>query len=128
VTRKLWVAASLFLAAAVAYGVWSIWPGVDIKVVETKMSPDGKWTAVVQREVYESFSSVNDVVYAVRLKGPAQKDRRGDLIINVQVNTPDPPPSIEWSNGILMVTLLKGQKVQYFATSVEGVAVTVQER
>jgi hypothetical protein len=79
-------------------------------------------------EVYNAAAVVNDAVYAVRLKGPAQKNRQGDLVMNVPVSYPDPEPSIDWSNGKLIVTLTVHQKYQYFATPVSGVAVTVQQK
>ena len=62
---------------------------------EAKKSPDGKWTAAVQMEVYNSGWVVNDAVYAVGLKGAAQKEKEGDLVMNVPVNYPDPEPKID---------------------------------
>lgn len=84
------------------------------------MSPNGKWNAVVQMEVYNSGWVVNDAVYAVRLKGLAQKDREGDLVMNVPVNYPDPAPSIDWSDGELLVTLAGSEKYQYLANPVSA--------
>ena len=95
---------------------------------ETRKSPDGKWDAVVQMEVYNSAWVVNDAVYAVRLKGPAQKDRLGDLVMNVPVNYPDPEPSIDWSSGKLVVTLADHKKYQYLANPVSGVPIDVQQK
>jgi hypothetical protein len=94
---------------------------LEIEVRETKRSPDGKWTAVVQMEVYSSFFASGVAVYAVRLQGPAQKDRQGDLVMNAPVNYPDPEPVVEWSNGNLVVTLTHHQTYQYLATPVSGV-------
>ena len=78
---------------------------------ETKKSPDGRWTAVVQMEVASAPAFVDDAVYAVRLKGVAQKDTQGDLVMNVPVNYPDPEPSIAWSSGKLVVTLADHEKL-----------------
>jgi hypothetical protein len=72
--------------------------------------------------------SVNDAVYAVRLKGPAQKDGQGDLVMNVPVNYPDPEPSIDWSGGKLVVTLVDHQKYQYLANQVSGVPIAVRQK
>ncbi|HEY2030027.1 MAG TPA: hypothetical protein VGH20_12555 [Myxococcales bacterium] len=125
--RKLLLVAFALFGVVAAYEIRSFWPGVEVQVLEAKKSPDGKWTAVVQMEVYETFSSVNDAVYSVRLKGPAQKDRRGDLVLNVPVDAPDAAPFIDWRQGSLMVTLMKNQKPRYLA-SVGGVAITVQHQ
>src|ERR1700760_4483745 len=104
------------LAILGALAIYRAWPGVEIRVRETKRSPDGQWTAVVQMEIYETVSSLNEVVYAVRLKGPAQKERQGDLVMTLPVNSTDPEPSIDWSDGNLSVTLVNHQMYQYFAT------------
>lgn len=101
---------------------------VEIQVQSTKKSPDGKWTAVVQMEVYSAAAFVDEAVYAVRLKGPAQKDRQGDLVMNIPVNYPDPAPSVDWNGGKLVVTLADNEKYQYLATSVDGVAVAMQQK
>jgi hypothetical protein len=122
------LAVSSLLVLFAAYKIHRVWPGVEVRVLEAKQSSDGKWTAVVQMEIYETFWSLNDVVYAVRLKGPAQKHRRGDLVMNVPVNAPEPAPSIDWSNKTLVVMLMKDQRPQYFATPVNGVAITVQQK
>jgi hypothetical protein len=90
------------IAALVGYVVWSS-AHTEIQVREMRRSPDGKWAAVVQTEVYTEAFVVNDAVYAVRLKGPAQKDPQGDLVMNVPVNYPDPAPSISWNDGKLVV-------------------------
>ena len=93
-----------------------VWPRKEVEevqVLETKKSPDGMWTAVVQMEVASAPAFVDDAVYAVRLKGAAQKDRDGDLVMNVPVsNYPNPEPSIDWSNGKLVVTLANHVKYQ----------------
>lgn len=115
------------IVACVAYVVWSS-AHKEIQVRDTKRSPDGKWTAVVQLEVYTAAFVVNDAVYAVRLKGPAQKDRQGDLVMNVPVNYPDPEPSIDWSGGRLVVRLADHQKYQYLADPVSGVPISVQQK
>ena len=107
------------MTAFAIYLVWPfVWPGKwveEVQVLETKKSPDGRWTAVVQMEVYSAPAFVDDAVYAVRLKGAAQKDRQGDLVLNVPVNYPDPEPSIDWSDGKLVVTLANHVKYQYLA-------------
>jgi hypothetical protein len=79
-------------------------------------------------EIYSAPAFVDNAVYAVRLKGPTQKDRQGDLVMNVPVNYPDPEPSIDWGNGKLVVTLKNHQKYQYFANPVNGVAIAVQQK
>jgi hypothetical protein len=101
---------------------------LEIEVRETKRSPNGKWTAVVQREVYSSFFASGVAAYAVRLQGPAQKDRQGDLVMNVPVSYPDPNPVVDWSNGNLVVTLARDQTYQYLATPVSGVDVVVRHK
>jgi hypothetical protein len=125
----LWSLSALGLVVALA--VYFVWPRnhLEVQVKETRKSPDGKWDAAVQMEVYNSAWVVNDAVYAVRLKGPAQRDRLGDLVMNVPVNYPDPEPSIDWSDGKLVVTLASNEKYQYLApTPINGVAVTVQQK
>jgi len=79
-------------------------------------------------EVYSAAAFVDEAVYAVRLKGPAQKDRQGDLVMNLPVNYPDPAPSIDWSNGKLVVTLAANEKYQYLANPVGGVPIDVQQK
>ena len=118
------------LGLVVALAVYFVWPRnhLEVQVKETKESPDGKWDAVVQMEVYNSAWVVNDAVYAVRLKGPEQKDRLGDLVMNVPVNYPDPEPSIGWSNGKLVVTLAANEKYQYLANPVSGISISVQQK
>ncbi len=110
--------------------MYFVWPRdhEEVQFQEAKTSPDGKWDAVVQLEVTNTAWVVNDAVYAVRLKGPAQKDREGDLVMNVPVHYPHPAPSIDWRGGKLVVTLLDHQKYQYLATPVDGVAVIVQQQ
>jgi hypothetical protein len=129
--RNKVILTSLALLALVAglatYFVWGR-NQMEIQVRETKSSPNGKWTAVVQMEVYSASAFVDEAVYAVRLKGPAQKDRRGDLVMNVPVNYPKPEPSIDWSSGTLLVTLTDDQKYQYFATPVDGVPIVVKQK
>jgi hypothetical protein len=71
---------------------------------------------------------VDDAVYAVRLKGAEQKDRQGDLVMNVPVNYPDPEPSIDWSDGKLVVTLANHVKYQYLANPVNGIPIDVQQK
>jgi hypothetical protein len=129
--RNKVILTSLALLALVAglatYFVWGR-NQMEIQVRETKSSPNGKWTAVVQMEVYSASAFVDEAVYAVRLKGPAQKDRRGDLVMNVPVNYPKPEPSIDWSSGTLLVTLTDDQKYQYFTTPVDGVPIVVKQK
>jgi len=115
------------MAVLAIYFVWGR-NQLEIQVRETKRSPDGKWTAVVQREVYSASAFVDDAVYAVRLKGPTQKDRLGDLVMNVPVNYPDPEPSIDWRDGKLVVTLAAHEKYQYLANPVSGVPIAVQQK
>jgi hypothetical protein len=118
------------LGLVVALAIYFVWPRnhLEVQVKETRKSPDGKWDAVVQMEVYNSVWVVNDAVYAVRLKGPAQRDRLGDLVMNVPVNYPDPEPSIDWSSGKLVVTLADHEKYQYLANPVSGVPIDVQQK
>ncbi|QMV20109.1 hypothetical protein GOB94_16575 [Granulicella sp. 5B5] len=118
------------LGLVMALAIYFLWPRnhLEVQVKETRKSPDGKWDAVVQMEVYNSAWVVNDAVYAVRLKGPAQKDRLGDLVMNVPVNYPDPEPSIGWSNGTLVVTLADHEKYQYLANPVSGIPIDVQQK
>jgi hypothetical protein len=112
------------IVALPVYFVWSR-SRLEIQVLDTKRSPDGRWTAVVQEEV-DSAVFVTVAVNAVRLKGPAQKDRLGDLVMNIPVNYPDPEPSIDWSDGKLVVTLANHEKYQYLANPVSGVPIEVQ--
>ena len=79
-------------------------------------------------EVYSAAAFVDEAVYAVRLKGPAQKDRLGDLVMNMPVSYPDPAPSINWSDGKLVVTLTNNEKYQYLANPVDGVPIVVQQK
>lgn len=118
------------LAVILAVAIYIVWPRnhLEVQVRETKISPDGKWTAVVQMEVYSAPAFVDDAVYAVRLKGPAQKDKQGDLVMNVPVNYPVPEPTIDWSGGKLIVTLTDHQKYQYLANPVSGVPIAVQQQ
>jgi len=129
--RNKVILTSLALLALVAgLAIYFVWGRnqLEIQVRETTGSPDGKWTAVVQMEAYSASAFVDDAVYAVRLKGPAQKDRQGDLVMNVPVNYPKPAPSIDWSGSTLVVTLTDDQKYQYFATPVDGVPVAVKQK
>jgi hypothetical protein len=93
-----------------------------------KEAQSEKWTAVVQMEAYTEAFVVYDAVKAVRLKGPAQKDRQGDLVMNVPVNHPDPEPSIDWSGSNLGVTLADHRKYQYLANPVSGAPTAVQQK
>ncbi|MFZ1083631.1 MAG: hypothetical protein WAN35_01555 [Terracidiphilus sp.] len=97
----------------------------EIQILDTKRSPDGRWTAVVQMEV-DSAVFVTVAIYTVRLKGAAQKDHKGDLVMNMDVNYPDPEPSIDWSDGKLVVTLANREKYLYLANPVSGVPIAVQ--
>lgn len=129
--RNKVILTSLALLALVAgLAIYFVLPRnhLEVQVRETKRSPDGRWTAVVQMEIYNAAAVVNDAVYAVRLNGPAQKDRQGDLVMNVPVNYPKPEPSIEWNKGTLVVTLTDDQKYQYFATPVDGVRIEVKQQ
>ncbi|MGA9070522.1 MAG: hypothetical protein WB424_09730 [Terracidiphilus sp.] len=74
----------------------------------------------------DSTVFVTVAVNAVRLKGPAQKDRLGDLVLNLPVNYPDPEPSINWRDNKLVVTLANHEKYQYLANPVSGVPIAVQ--
>jgi hypothetical protein len=106
-----------------------VWPRnhLEVQVCDSRKSPDGRWTAVVEMEVYNTAWVVNDAVYAVRLEGPAERNRRGDLVMNVPVNYPDPAPSIEWREGNLIVTLKDHQKIQHVASPVDGITVVVRQ-
>ncbi len=115
------------MAAVAAYLFWGR-NKLEIQVQATKKSSDGKRTAVVQMEVYSAAAFVDEAVYAVRLKGPAQKDRLGDLVMNMPVSYPDPAPSINWSDGKLVVTLTNNEKYQYLANPVDGVPIVVQQK
>lgn len=128
--NKVILASLAVLGLAVALAVYFSWPRnhLEVQVRDAKKSPDGKWTAVVQMEVYNSAWVVNDAVYAVRLKGPAQKDRLGDLVMNVPVNYPDSAPSIDWNGGTLIVILADHEKYQYLANPVSGVPIDVQQK
>lgn len=128
--NKVILTSLALLALIVGLAIYFVWGRnqLEIQVRETAGSPDGKWTALVQMEVYSASAFVDDAVYAVRLKGPAQKDRQGDLVMNVPVNYPKPAPYIDWRSGTLVVTLTADQKYQYFTTPVDGVAVTVQRQ
>jgi len=125
--NKIILASLALFGLIVALPVYFVWSrsGLEIQVLDTKRSFDGRWTAVVQMEVYSSVF-VSDAVYAVRLKGPAQKDHQGDLVMNSPVNYPDPEPSIDWSDGKLVVTLANHEKYQYLANPVSGVPIVVQ--
>jgi hypothetical protein len=127
--NKVILASSTVFVLMVALAIYFVWPRDhnDIEFRQARVSPDGKWIAVVQLEVYNTAWVVNDAVFAVRLKGPAQKDHQGDLVMNVPVNYPDPAPSVEWTDGKLVVTLAHHQKYQYFRTPVDEVAVAVQQ-
>ena len=129
-SNKVILTSLVLLALIAGIAIYFVWGRnqLEIQVRETKGSPDGKWTAVVQMEVYSASAFVNDAVYAVRLKGPAQKDRQGDLIMNLPVNYPKPAPSIDWSGGTLVVTLMDDQKYQYFATTVDGVPTALKQK
>ena len=120
----------VLLGAMVAITIYFVWPRnhLEIQLYDSKKSADGRWNAVVQMEVYNSGYIVNVAVYAVRLKGADQKEREGDLVLNVPVNYPDPRPSIDWVNGNLVVTLRDHENYQYFVTPVDGVSIVVLRR
>jgi len=128
--NRVILASFALLGLAMAFGIYFVWPRnhLEVQVRETKLSPDAKWTAVVQMEVYNSAWVVNDAVYAVRLKGPTQKDRLGDLVMNVPVNYPDPAPSVGWNDGKLVITLSNHEKYQYLANPVSGIFIDVQQK
>jgi hypothetical protein len=115
------------MVAGAGYWFWGH-NKLEIQVQSTKESPDRKWTAVVQMEVYSAAAFVDEAVYAVRLKGPAQKDRQGDLVMNMPVNYPDPAPSINWTGGKLVVTIADHEKYQYLANPVSGVPIDVKQK
>jgi len=118
----------LGLLACIGIALYFISPPnhVEVQLREVKRSPDGKWVAVVQLEVYNAGGAVNDAVYAVRLKRATDERGTGDLVINVPVIYPEPEPSIDWSNSTLVVTLANHQNYQYLATSVNGIAIVVR--
>src|SRR4051812_6839513 len=113
--NKIILAFSGFCVLMVALAISFVWPRnhYEVEFRQAKVSPDGRWIAVVELEVYNTAWVVNDAVFAVRLKGPAQKDRQGDLVMNVPVNYSDPEPSVDWRDGKLVVTLGHHQKYQY---------------
>jgi hypothetical protein len=129
---KIVVLASVVLVGlAMTFAAYWLWGRnkLEIQIQSTRRSSDDKWTAVVQMEVHSAPAFVNDAVYAVRLKGPAQKDRLGDLVMNTPVNYPDPAPTIDWSGGKLVVTLADHEKYQYLATTpIDGITVTLQQK
>lgn len=129
-TKVILISSLAMLGLMVAVSAYWFWGRnkLEIQVQATKKSPDGKWTAVVQMEVYSAAAFVDDAVYAVRLKGPVQKDRLGDLVMNMPVNYPDPAPSIDWSDGKLVVILANHEKYQYLANPVDGVPIVVQQK
>jgi hypothetical protein len=119
-----------FVWPAMDFAINFVWPGKEveeIQVLETKKSPDGSWTAIVQMEVYSAPAFVDVAVYAVRLKGAAQKDPQGDLVMTVEVFNPDPQPSIDWSDGKLVVTLANQVKYRNLANPVDGIPIAVQQ-
>jgi hypothetical protein len=128
--NKIILGSLALLGLIVALATYFVWPRdhLEVQVRETKKSPDGRWNAVVQMEVYSSAWVVNDAVYAVRLRGPAQKDRLGDLVMNVPVNYPDPAPSVGWNDGKLVVMLSNHEKYQYLANPVSGISIDVQQK
>jgi hypothetical protein len=117
----------LVIFGSPALVLYLIWPRhhLETQLYETKISPDGKWVGMVQLEVYNTAWVVNDAEYVVRLKNIGQKDSEGALVMNMQVNYPDPVPSIDWNNNQLVVTLANEQKYQYFNTPVRGIAIVV---
>jgi hypothetical protein len=129
-TKVILISSLAMLGLMVAISAYWFWGRnkLEIQVQATKKSPDGKWTAVVQMEVYSAAAFVDEAVYSVRLKGPAQKDRLGDLVMNMPVNYPDPAPSIDWSDGKLVVVLANHEKYQYLANPVDGVPIVVQQK
>jgi hypothetical protein len=129
-TKVILILSLVLLGLMVAVSAYWFWGRnkLEIQVQATKKSPDGKWTAVVQMEVYSAAAFVDEAVYAVRLKGPVQKDRLGDLVMNMPVNYPDPAPSIDWSDGKLVVILANHEKYQYLANPVDGVPIVVQQK
>jgi hypothetical protein len=125
-TRNKVILASLtFFGLIIALTIHFVWPRSEVQVLDTKRSPDGRWTAVVQMEV-DSTVFVTVAVNAVRLKGPAQKDPQGDLVMNVEEIYPNPAPSIDWNDGKLVVTLADHEKYLYLANPVSGVPIAVQ--
>lgn len=129
-TKVVLISSLAMLGLMVVVAAYLFWGRnkLEIQVQATKKSPDGKWTAVVQMEVYSAAAFVDEAVYAVRLKGPVQKDRLGDLVMNMPVNYPDPAPSIDWSDGKLVVILANHEKYQYLANPVDGVPIVVQQK
>jgi hypothetical protein len=132
--NKVILASLALFGLMTALAIYFVWPRdllesrEEVKVLETKKSPDGRWAAVVQMEVFSAPAFVDDAVYAVRLKGAEQKGREGDLVMNVPVNYPDPEPSIDWSDGKLVVTLANHVKYQYLANPVNGIPIAVQQK
>ena len=128
--NKVILTSFALLGLMTALAIYLVWPRnqLEVQVRDNKKSPDGRWTAVVQMEVNSAPAFVDDAVYAVRLKGAAQKDGMGDLVLNVPVNYPTPEPSVNWKKGALVVTLAEHQKYQYFTTPVDGVPITLHQK
>jgi hypothetical protein len=126
--NKIILISLALLGLMVLGAVYFVWGcnQLEIQVHDTKRSPDGKWTAVVQMEVYSAAPFVDEAVYAVRLKGPMQKDPEGNLVMNIPVNYPDPEPSIAWSSGKLIVTLTDHQMYQHLGNPVRSVPIVLK--
>lgn len=120
----------LLLLALAVYADWPRSHGpTDIQVLQTRKSPNDKWTAVVQQEVYGGALAASDYpVYAVRLIGPMQKDRQGDAVMYAEAAYPGPRPFVSWEGDKLIVTLLDHEKYQYFMSPVDGVFIDVQRK
>jgi hypothetical protein len=120
----------LGLVGLAGIGLYIVWPRnhLEVQLEHSERSPDGNWVAVVQLEVFNTAWVVNDPIYAVRLKGRNQRDNAGDLVMYVPVNYPDPAPSIEWSDGKLVVILANHEKYQYLANPVNGIPIAVQQK
>lgn len=119
--------ALLLLGLVVGCVTYLRWYGseVEIRVLQAQRDPSGRWTATVQMEVHDTLSAVDYVNYSVLLKGPAQKDPVGDLVMNVPWG-PYPRPSVAWEGAKLIVTLAKQQHYDYFARHVNGVPVELR--
>ncbi len=99
----------------------------ETQVRDVRVDSTGKRTAIVQLEVDSAPAFVDDAVYAVRLMGSTQKNARGDLVMNVEAGS-DPPPSVKWTDGKLVVTLFDQQKYRFFATPVDGTDVVIEQK
>lgn len=129
----VWLLMALAVCAVLLRG-YDLWPPSsgsahrDVYVLQTKKSPSGRWTAVVQLEVDGGSLAADYGLYVVRLKGPTQKNSQGDVVMFAEVAYPVPRPFVSWKGDKLIVTLLHHEKYQYFTSPVDGVVVDIQRK